>query len=307
MDIKTLDLNLLRVFDAVFRHSSVSRAAEELNLSQPATSQALTRLRLLLGNPLFERTQGGVRPTPRAQRLAQAVGLALETLEVAVSEAQSFEPLQARQCFRLHVSDIGEARFLPQLMQALRQRAPHVQLQTQPLPMAEIADALDRGLLDLAIGFLPGVTRTRQSVLLSDHYCLLLRAGHPLLDAAQGRRLTPAQLKRLDYVAVRSHSETLRILKSLELDARIRLSAAHFLAVPSIVSQTDLAVLMPAQIAQGFVQLGGYAVLEASLPASDFHVSVHWSWRFEQEPALQWLRALVCELFQQPGKPSGFS
>ena len=151
MDIKNLDLNLLRVFDAVYRHCSVSRAAEELGMSQPAASQAVTRLRLLLGNPLFERAHAGVRPTPRAERLALAVRQALEVLEVAMSEAQSFEPLQARQRFRIHLSDIGEARFLPPLMQALHQRAPHVQLETLPMPLDGIADALDRGTLDLSL------------------------------------------------------------------------------------------------------------------------------------------------------------
>lgn len=300
MDIKSLDLNLLRVFDAVYRHRSVSRAAEELGLSQPATSQAVTRLRLLLGNPLFERVHAGVRPTPRAERLALAVRQALETLEVAMSEAQSFEPAQARQRFRIHLSDIGEARFLPPLMQALHQRAPHVQLETLPMPMDEIADALDRGALDIAIGFLPGNTRTQQAVLLSDHYAVLLREGHPALDPLPADApLDLATLGRLDYVAVRSHAETLRILQALQLQDRIRLSAAHFMAVPSIVVKTDLAVVMPAEIAQGFVGRG-HTVRDAALPQHRFDVSLHWSWRFEQEPAKRWLRELVCELFQQP-------
>lgn len=302
MDTTALDLNLLRVFDAVFRHRSVSRAADELGLSQPATSQAITRLRLLLGNPLFERSHGGVRPTPRAERLAMAVRSALETLEVAVSEAHSFEPLSSKLCFRLHLSDIGEARFLPPLMMALRQRAPHVRLQTQPLPLHEIGDALDRGTLDIAIGFLPGVTHTQQTVLLSDHYCVLLRAQHPLLKGLHpSAPLSATQLQQLEFVAVRSHSETLRILASLQLDGRVRLSAAHFLALPSIVSQTDLAVIMPAEIAQGFVRMGSYVALDAPLPAHRFDVALHWSWRFEHEPAKQWLRQLVCELFQQTG------
>lgn len=299
MDIKHLDLNLLRVFDAVYRHRSVSRAADELGLSQPAASQAVTRLRLLLGNPLFERVHAGVRPTPRAERLAMAVRQALETLEVAMSEAQSFEPLQARQRFRIHLSDIGEARFLPPLMQALHQRAPHVQLETLPMPMDEIADALDRGTLDIAIGFLPGNTRTRQTVLLSDHYAVLLREGHPVLDGLpDGAPLALDTLRQLDYVAVRSHAETLRILQALQLQERIRLSAAHFMAVPSIVVKTDLAVVMPAEIAQGFVGRG-HTVRDADLPRHRFDVSLHWSWRFEQEPAKRWLRELVCELFQQ--------
>ena len=299
MDISGLDLNLLRVFDAVFRHGSVSRAAEELGLSQPAASQAITRLRLLLGNPLFERMHGGVRPTPRAERLAQAVREALATLEIALAQAHEFEPAAAHQLFRVHLSDIGEARFLPPLMQALRERAPHVRLETLPMPMADIADALDRGSLDIAIGFLPGVTRTQQLVLLSDHYAVMLRRGHPLLGKKTVERLDAAMLRQLEFVAVRSHSETLRILQALDLHSQVRLSAAHFMAVPSIVSQTDLAVIMPAEIAQGFERSGDYVVLDAELPKNDFNVSLHWSWRFAEEPANQWLRALVQDLFQK--------
>ena len=304
MDISGLDLNLLKVFDAVFRHGSVSRAAEELGLSQPAASQALTRLRQLLGNPLFERMHGGVRPTPRAERLAQAVRTALATLEVALAEAHTFDPLQSSKRFRIHLSDIGEARFLPPLMQALREKAPHVQLETLPVPIGDIADALDRGSLDIAIGFLPGVIRTQQQVLLSDHYAVLLRKDHALLEKVGHSALSLEHLQALEFVAVRSHSETLRILQALDLQGRVRLSAAHFMAVPSIVRQTDLAVIMPADIASIFVREGNFAMVDADLPQRGFDVSLHWSWRFAQEPANQWLRHLVQELFSkmQPQK-----
>ena len=110
MNIKDLDLNLLRLFDAVWRMRSVSRAAETLDLSQPAASQGLARLRALLGDALFVRSGGGVAPTPRAERLAQAVQSALATLEEALNESEVFDPLQARKTFRMHLSDIGEAR-----------------------------------------------------------------------------------------------------------------------------------------------------------------------------------------------------
>ncbi|MET1115893.1 MAG: LysR family transcriptional regulator [Comamonas sp.] len=304
MDINRLDLNLLRVFDAVYRHRSVSRAAEELGLSQPAASQAVTRLRLLLGNALFERMHGGVRPTPRAERLALVVREALAALEVGLGEARAFDPRAAQQLFRIHLSDIGEARFLPALMAALRERAPGVRIETLPLPMAEIPEALDRGTLDAAIGFLPGVLSTERSVLLHDHYCVLLRSQHPLLATARGRRLGPKALRQLEFVAVRSHSETLRILQALELTDRIRLSAAHFLAVPSIVSQTDLAVVMPHEIAAGFVRAGGYALLDAGLPDNRFAVSLHWSRRFAQEPGKVWLRECIGSLFAQRKAPA---
>ena len=96
MHIKDLDLNLLRLFDAVYRTRNVSRAAELLDLTQPAASQGLTRLRGLLNDPLFMRAGGGVQPTPRADRLADAVRLALAAIEQALAESAEFEPLQSR-------------------------------------------------------------------------------------------------------------------------------------------------------------------------------------------------------------------
>ena len=99
MHIKDIDLNLLRVFDAVYRAGSVSRAAEQLGLTQPAASQGLTRLRTLVHDPLFVRAPGGVRPTPKAQRLAEPIRQALATIEDALSESAGFEPAQSRRSF----------------------------------------------------------------------------------------------------------------------------------------------------------------------------------------------------------------
>ena len=143
------------------------------------------------------------------------------------------------------------------------------------------------------------MTGTQQQVLLSDRYALLLRQGHPVLRDLKTERLDTEHLRGLDYVVVRSHSETLRILRKLELQNQVRLSAAHFMAVPSIVRQSDLAVIMPAEIAETFVAQGGYVMLQADLPESAFDVSLHWSWRFAREPANQWLRELVGEVFRQ--------
>lgn len=301
MDIRKLDLNLLRLFDAVYRSRSVSRAAVALGLSQPAASQALTRLRLQLRDALFVRAPGGVRPTPRADRLALAVQSAIATLEAAFSETESFDPQQSQMSLRLHLSDIGEARFLPELLVALRQQAAHVRVHSFPLPHDEIAPALDAGLCDFAIGFLPAVQGTQREELLRDHYAVLLREGHPLLSKRGAKRqLGLPELKRLEYVAVRSHAETLRILHQLGLQDRLRLSSSHFLALPAIVRSTDLGVLMPRAIAESFfiAAAGGFALVEARLPHSDFTVSLHWSRRFEAGPAHRWMRQLLLALFK---------
>ena len=297
MHINNIDLNLLRLFDAVYLERNVSRAAERLNLTQPAASQGLMRLRLALGDPLFERAPGGVRPSPRAERLAKSVQAALGALSDALNESAEFRPRESTRVFRLHLSDIGEARFLPALMAAMREQAPGARLESQPLPHAEIASALDSGRLDIALGFLPTVTGTRQQKLLDDRYIVLLRQGHPFVQACDGQFVALEALRQLEYAAVRSHADTLRILQLLKLEDRLRLTAAHFLALPDIVRATDLCVLMPRNIARGFAAMGGYALLEPDFPLRDFTVSVHWSRRFESDPALCWLRDRVIGLF----------
>ena len=295
MHINDIDLNLLRLFDAVYRSRNVSRAASQLGMTQPAASQGLTRLRLLIKDPLFIRVAGGVQPTPKAEVLAKTVTQALNLLENALNASDEFNPSLATRTFRIHLSDIGEARFLPDLMHAIRAQAPQVHINSAPLLHADIADALDSGQLDIAIGFLPTVKNTRQHALLDDRYIVLLRAGHPLLT--QGERLSQEQLRQLDFAAVRSHAETLHILELLGLAHRLRLLAAHFLALPDIVRQTDLAVLMPQNIAQGFAQSGDYVLVDAPIGLNNFTVSLHWSARFDKEPANAWLRALVVGLF----------
>jgi DNA-binding transcriptional LysR family regulator len=297
MHIKDIDLNLLRLFDAVYRTRNVSRAADLLDLTQPAASQGLTRLRALIHDPLFMRAAGGVQPTPKAQRLAGPVRLALATLEQALGETAAFDPAQSRRSFHIHMSDIGEGRFLPALMTALRQRAPGVRLETRPLPREQITEALDAGRIDFAIGFLPTVKDTQRLQLLKDRYVVLLRKGHPFVRKRRTGKALLAALKELEFVAVRSHADTLRIVQQLQLEDRLRLVTEHFMVLPAIVKATDLAAVMPRNIARGFE--GSYAIVEPEFPQRDFSVALHWSRRFESDPGNEWLRGVVSELFRE--------
>jgi DNA-binding transcriptional LysR family regulator len=300
MHLKDIDLNLLRLFDAVYRSASVSRAAEQLELTQPAASQGLTRLRALLHDPLFVRAPGGVRPTPKAQRLSDPVRQALATIEQALGESQGFDPRTSTRTFRLHLTDIGEGRFLPELMVALRERAPGVRIESMPLPRAEITAALDSGRVDFAFGFLPMVKDTRRTELLHDRYIVLLRAGHPFLARRRAAGSLLQRLRELEFVAVRTHAATQRILQVAQLEDRVRLTAEHFLAVPGIVRATDYAVVMPKNIASAFAANGGYAIVEPAFAQRDFTVSLHWSRRFEDEPGHSWLRGVMEGLYVAP-------
>lgn len=299
MHIKDIDLNLLRLFDAVYRTRNVSRAAELLDLTQPAASQALTRLRLLIKDPLFVRAGGGVQPTPKADRLADAVHSALGLLEQALNESAQFDPAQSRKVFRIHMSDIGEGRFLPDLMAALQAQAPGVRLETLPVPRSDIVGLLDSGRIDFAVGFLPTVKDTQRVELLRDRYVVLLRAGHPFTRRKRSAPALLQDLQHLEFVAVRTHSDTLRILEMLHLQDRVRLTTEHFMALPSIVRGTDLAVVMPRNIAQTFAADALYTLIEPALPLRDFTVSLHWSRRFESDPGNRWLRGVIEGLFQE--------
>lgn len=297
MHIRDLDLNLLRVFDAVHQQRSVSRAAEVLGLSQPAVSHGITRLRLLLGDALFVRVAGGVRPTAKADALAAAVQQALHLVEEALHATGGFDPGRARKTFRIHMSDIGEGVFLPALMHAVRQHAPGVRIETHQFEYGQIQDALDTGKIDLAFGYLPGVDATGRQELLHERYVVLMRADHPL----RGEPPTRDWLARLDYIVVRQHTETARALHTLALQDSIRLSIPHFMVIPSIVSETDLAVILPRRTALTFARIAPFAIVEPEVGLPEFTVALHWSHRFHNDPANRWLRELVIDLFCELG------
>jgi len=303
-NIRSIDLNLLRLFDAVYRTRNVSRAADELGLSQPATSQALSRLRLLLRDPLFERVAGGVRPTARSERLARSVQAGLALLEAGLNEGESFDPAVTEAELRLHLSDIGEGRFLPPLMTTFREIAPNLRITARAWPHERISEALDKGQLDFALGFLPTVGGTARVELLTDRYQIFVRAGHPVTQLAVNGALSAEAIARLDFVAVRSHAQTQRMLEMLHLEPRIRLVVSSFTALPPIIRATDLAVLMPRQIGGGLEPVGAFTLLEPTLPQRDFSVALHWSRRHGQSAMLRWAREIILDLFRTPARPS---
>jgi len=304
MNIRELDLNLLRIFDAVHRQRSVSRAAEELLVSQPAVSQGLTRLRLVLKDALFVRDSQGVSPTAMAQALAPSVARALTLVSEALQDAESFEPGRARRTFRVHMSDIGESEFLPALMKEVRGQAPEVRIETQQLEYAQVQGALDTGQIDLAFGYLPGVDHTRSQRLFMERYVVIGRSDHPVLTDRPSLKC----LSELDYVVVRQHAETARMLDAMQLTQRIRLSTPHFLVIPAIVSHTDLAVLLPLRIARKFALSGQFRVAYPRWGFPDFSVGLHWSQRAHNDSANRWLRELALRIFREPShQPVGRS
>jgi DNA-binding transcriptional LysR family regulator len=294
MNIDALDLNLLHVFRAVYATRNVSRAAERLELSQPAVSHALTRLRLALSDPLFRRAPGGVRPTARADHFAGFVDAALKSLEVGLAEAATFDPAIARREFVVHMSDLATGELLPALMAEIRRIAPGVRIEAMQLPADDIGGALDDGKIDLAFGYLPDLRDTHQQPLFKERYVLLLRAGHPL----RRRVRTRASLDALDFVLVKSHSEPAKALIRLGLESRIRLTIPHFAVLPAILAHSDLAAIVPMRPAKRYARTGGLAVLMPDLGLPPFDVAIHWVWRVHHDPGHRWLREVTARVLR---------
>jgi DNA-binding transcriptional LysR family regulator len=148
---------------------------------------------------------------------------------------------------------------------------------------------------------MPTLKDTRQCELIRDRYVVLLRQGHPLASKQlQGTRLLNA-MRQLDFVGVRTHADTLRILQVLRMSDRLRLVTDHFTVLPSIVRSTDMAAIMPSVIASTFE--GGYSIIEPVLPMQHFSVSLHWSRRFEDDPGNIWFRTLATRLFPDGAAP----
>ena len=299
MNVGTLDLNLLRVFDAVLRDRSVTAAARHLGLTQPAVSNALARLRTQFEDALFVRTPSGMDATPYARELAEPVRQALALLESALAHGPGFDPATATRLFRFYMSDLGQIEFLPPLVERVQRSAPGVRLEAVAMEVADIGDALAAGSLDLAVGFLPGLgPPVRRQPLFRDPYVCLMRAGHPAARA----RLTKKAFLEASHALVSykgGHRVIEEALERAGLARKIALRVPHFTVVPMVLERTDLILTLPLRIARVYERRGGFRFLPPPVAIPPADVGAHWHERFERDPGNRWLREMITELFTE--------
>ncbi|MEN5164367.1 LysR family transcriptional regulator [Achromobacter kerstersii] len=284
----------MRVFLTVLHERSVTRAAQRLNLTQPAVSYALGRLREQFNDPLFVRTATGMQPTPVAFALADPIERGMNSFAEAVSLRQQFDPATSTRRFRLSMSDIGEMVFLPPLMERVHALAPRLQIEVLEVALEHLPHALKDGEVDLAIGNLAGLGRhTCHADLFSERYACMGRRGHPVLSAG----LTRSQFKRLDHILVASRASAHRLLDDVLGEAGLHrqpyLTLPHFSAAAEIVRRTDLTVTLPYRAAIWFNRDNAFDIRPLPITLPPLCVTVHWHARFESDPGTMWLRRLV--------------
>ena len=293
------DLNLLPVFEALFRHSSVTRAAAEVGLTQSAMSSALGRLRRQLNDPLFVSTRSGMLPTPRALELAPALTDALATVRQALGARDAFDPQRTTRSLRVYMTDVGETVLLPALMRHLQENSPVMRLETAQLPAAEVAARLETGDIDLAVGYLPQLRdKIRRARLFEEHYVCMTRPDHPF-----GRRapLTVKEFVAARHVLIASmgsgHQVLERTLAERGVEENVALRVPHFVVIPLIVAGTDLIVSLPSRAAEVSARLVKVKVHPLPIPIPSFDVTLYWHARVENDAANRWLRGAMQELF----------
>ncbi|WP_435103833.1 LysR family transcriptional regulator [Arhodomonas sp. AD133] len=300
MNLRGVDLNLLAVFDAILQEGSITRAAERLDMSQPATSNALNRLRALLHDPLFVRQARGMTPTPRARQLAEPIREALTLIRHTLSEQWLFDYAHSEHRFRVAMSDYGDSVILPRLLDHLARVAPAVQVDVVANDQPAVATDLRSGDLDLAIGNRPELEREfRSEGLLVEQFICMARADHPGIRD----RLTLRRFAELHHVDV-SHTRYLsrRIDEALaaeQLRRRVTATVPSFLSVAPIVAATDLITTIPWRAARAFAGTGGLRLIPPPVPLDDAPVHQYWHASTDTDPASQWLRRTILTLCQR--------
>ena len=306
MDIRKVDLNLLVVFDTLLRVRSVTRAAEALGMSQPAMSLALSKLRSTFDDPLFIRASRGVWPTPRAEQLAVPLQHVLDQIKNDVLRQPSFDAATTQRTFTFNMADVGETVFLPRLLAHFRTDAPGANIRTVSTPPGELAEALQSGEVDLAVGYFPGLQGAAiyQQRLFTHSFVCIVRKGHPL----SGAQLTKAQFLEAQHAVVhqegKSHEVFEGALAAQGLERRVVLSIPHFLAIPLVIAESDLIVTVPYAIGMSFARMTGLRILRPPIQVAPAEVKQHWHVRFHHDRVNRWLRGAVAELFlDKPWKP----
>jgi DNA-binding transcriptional LysR family regulator len=300
MDIRSVDLNLLVVFDAMLQHRNVTRAGEALGLSQPAMSAAVARLRVLFDDPLFVRAGTLMNPTPRAESLGAVIQPIVLTIRSEILQPSVFDPATSQRDYTLLTPDIAEMNFLPRLLAHLAEHAPQVNLKTLAMPRHAAASALESGAAELAIGYFPDLHKAgfyQQRLIRSSHVCLL-RQGHPL-----GRgKLTLAQFLKASHAVVKPDGREHVIEQFLQakgIQRRVVVELSHFMSLLPIVETSDLIATVPRDLAEFFVQHGEVRYVDTPMKSPVIDVHLFWHQRFQKDSAHVWLRKQIHELFRQ--------
>jgi DNA-binding transcriptional LysR family regulator len=296
---RTLDLNLLVLFHAVFVERSVTAAALRLGMSQSALSHGLGRLRKTFQDDLFVRSGLSITPTPRAQELFGPIRDVLDKIQGDVLPSVGFDPTKDAREFRVGASDAGEIVVLPTLMRKLENLSGCCTLKTVRLDDVDTATALEEGVIELAIGSLPKPPHHLYEQLLYHHdYMVIGWSGHPRL----GDELTTEQYLQESHVVVSSGTDRHLVAAGLApqgLKRRIITTVGGFLGLPWLLEGSNCIATVPTHIGRAFAQRFPLKCVSLPIRVPDYPITSHWHPRSHHDAGHRWMRHIVFDLMRR--------
>ena len=295
MNLSDKDLNLFVVFDVIYTERNLTKSGEVLGITQPAVSNALSRLRENFNDELFVRTSKGMVPTPVAENMVNDIRQALDLIRNSISESESFNPKTANATFRISIGDTSEYRLLPQLIKNISNLAPGVDVESYLTPRTETPKELAAGNIDFAID--PPIhsdPNLRNKKIYQDDYVLVVNKKHPI---AKKKKISLEDYLNLSHIHISKRASGLghvdTTLNRLGLTRRIALRAQHFLVAPYIIDQSNLAMTTIKSFSRG----RELKVFQLPFKINPLVLHLYWHGNKDMDPANKWMRELILNTY----------
>jgi len=300
MGLHKTDLNLFVVFDVIYTEGNLTRAGHVLGITQPAVSNALSRLRKLFNDPLFIRTGKGMKPTPTAQNIIGQVRQALTILRQSVQQCSLFDPATSDRTFNISMGDFSESLLLTHLFEKLAAEAPGIKIEVHPVNLNLISNELESGNLDFVIEApLNEANELNHHLIMEDPYVCCLKSDHPLSNS----KLNLDQYLSLKHIQVSDYSGTAgpidKVLQTLGEKRKIGFTTHHLLMGPSLLMNSGLALTVPERLMKDQT---GIKVHSLPFEVDDFSLHLYWHPSVEQDAANLWMREIILQLFEEQAK-----
>jgi DNA-binding transcriptional LysR family regulator len=299
--MKRLDLNLVRIYVAIFEAKSVSKAAIVLSMTQPSVSYGLSRLREVFKDNLFERKGRGVTPTKRAEELYIQFRDALNTIDKALDDIDTFNPKTTRRVFRVAMSDVGAICLTPLLLAKFNIAAPESTIEIVQVKMDDLIDELTSGHIDIAVGNLPiNHPSARSELLFKERYVCVVSNRHPRIK----KKISTEQFIQEWHIDVVSpfslHHEVDRKFREIGINRKVALRVQNYGVLPTILAEYEYVVTVPSALGKVFEQLADVKSLE--LPTTTQHFEIRALWHSKQQSSASniWFRNLIRETLRPP-------
>ena len=294
---RRIDLNLLELLLQIHDTRSVSMAAENLGLSQPATSNALARLRAMLDDPLFVRGATGMEATPFTARIVPELRDHLSGIASALNDAAVFEAAESKRTFRLSLSGLGEQVFLAPLAQRVFEAAPHVRLENVSSPFQDLSRTLAARESEMAIGLLePHDPQLHKTHLFDEDYRLI---GPPGLSPARAANVDLCQERIVMAVPSLTYADDVEeVMDELGLADRVCLRIRNFGALPEMLVTLNAFAIVPGYLGRRMAEADQATLLDMTLPRGRQKVQLVWHVNTMKDPGCIWLREQIIDLFQ---------